>query len=519
MPAPDRLSRRRSVAAAVTATAVALAVGELVAGLARGMKSPVEAVADAVIEDAPASVTKFGIETFGKNDKLALVIGILVTLAIVGVVVGLLARRRRWVVPVAFAGFGAVGVSASLRDEPFVAGVPALFAAAAGIGVAFLLLRLAEAEPAAEAAAETQDDDRSSAVLDRRGFVLGSAAFVAAAGVAAAGGRALRARFSAAKSRAALILPSARQPLAAAPAAASFDVEGLAPLYTPNDRFYRIDTALTVPQVPAEDWTLKVKGMVDREFEITFDELLDLGLVEADITLTCVSNPVGGELVGNARWLGVPLRVVLDEAGVDPDADQIVGRSVDGYTCGFPVEAAYDRDALIAVGMNGEPLPLQHGFPARLITPGLYGYISATKWLEEIELTRFDRFQQYWVPRGYAERAPVKQMSRIDVPRSGNIIEPGPTVIAGVAWAQTRGISKVEVQIDDADFVEAELAEALNDDTWRQWRLDWDATEGNHRLTVRSTDGDGRVQTDERAELLPDGASGWQSRLVTVRAA
>ena len=259
--------------------------------------------------------------------------------------------------------------------------------------------------------------------------------------------------------------------------------------------------------------------MVDREFEITFDELLDLGLVEADITLTCVSNPVGGELVGNARWLGVPLRVVLDEAGVDPDADQIVGRSVDGYTCGFPVEAAYDRDALIAVGMNGEPLPLQHGFPARLITPGLYGYISATKWLEEIELTRFDRFQQYWVPRGYAERAPVKQMSRIDVPRSGNIIEPGPTVIAGVAWAQTRGISKVEVQIDDADFVEAELAEALNDDTWRQWRLDWDATEGNHRLTVRSTDGDGRVQTDERAELLPDGASGWQSRLVTVRAA
>ena len=518
MQRPDQPSRRRSVVAAVTATAVALAVGELVAGLARAMRSPVEAVADAVIEDSPASVTKFGIETFGKNDKLALVIGILVTLAIVGVIVGLLARRRRWVVPAAFAVFGAVGVSASLRGEPLVAGVPALFAAGAGIGAALLLFRLAETETDSSAA-DTQDDDRSSALLDRRGFVLGSAAFVAAAGAAAAGGRALRSRFSAAKSRAALMLPSARQPLAAPPAAASFDVDGLAPLYTPNDNFYRIDTALTVPQVPAEDWTLRVKGMVDREFEVTFDEFLDLGLVEADITLTCVSNPVGGELVGNARWLGVPLRVVLDEAGVDPNADQIVGRSVDGYTCGFPVEAAYDRDALIAVGMNGEPLPLQHGFPARLITPGLYGYISATKWLEEIELTRFDRFQQYWVPRGYAERAPVKQMSRIDVPRSGNIIEPGPTVIAGVAWAQTRGISKVEVQIDDDDFVEAELAEALNDDTWRQWRLDWDATEGNHRLTVRSTDGDGRVQTDERAELLPDGASGWQSRLVTVRAA
>ena len=169
--------------------------------------------------------------------------------------------------------------------------------------------------------------------------------------------------------------------------------------------------------------------------------------------------------------------------------------------------------------MNGEPLPLRHGFPARLVTAGLYGYVSATKWLAEIELTRFDRFDQYWVPRGYAERAPVKTMSRIDVPRSGQILEPGDTVIAGVAWAQTRGISKVEVRIDDGPFVEAELAEALGADTWRQWRLPWSATAGPHRLVVRATDGEGHLQTEERSEPLPDGATGWQSLLVTVAAA
>ncbi|OWY60997.1 hypothetical protein B7486_66160, partial [cyanobacterium TDX16] len=262
--------------------------------------------------------------------------------------------------------------------------------AAAVAGAATLRVLLVMARPT------EATTDGPAGVPDRRRFLVGAAAFAAVGAVAVASGRALRDRFSAAASRAALVLPGARQPLPDAASATSLEVEGLTPLHTPNDEFYRIDTALSVPQVPVEGWSLKVSGMVDQPFEVDFDELTAFGLVEADITLTCVSNPVGGDLVGNARWLGVPLRRLLDEAGVQDDADQVVGRSVDGYTCGFPVEAAYDRMALVAVGMNGEPLPLQHGFPARLVTPGLYGYISATKWLEEIELTRFDEFEQYW---------------------------------------------------------------------------------------------------------------------------
>jgi hypothetical protein len=274
-----------------------------------------------------------------------------------------------------------------------------------------------------------------------------------------------------------------------------------------------------VPQVPVEGWTLRVTGMVEEPFELTFDELVDLGLVEADVTLTCVSNRLGGDLVGNARWLGVPVATLLERAGVDPAADQLVGRSVDGYTCGFPVDLARDPDrtCMVAVGMNGEPLPLEHGFPARLVTAGLYGYVSATKWLSEIELTTFADFDQYWVPRGYAERAPIKTMSRIDVPRAGEIVPAGDSVIAGVAWAQTRGISKVEVSIDDGPFQETELAAQFEDEVWRQWRLPWTATPGSHRLVVRATDGTGELQTQESADPLPDGATGWPSLIVTVR--
>jgi hypothetical protein len=269
--------------------------------------------------------------------------------------------------------------------------------------------------------------------------------------------------------------------------------------------------------VPAESWSLKVTGLVDREIEISYDELLERNLVEEDITLTCVSNTVGGGLTGTARWLGLPLRELLDEAGVDASADQIIGRSVDGYTCGFPLEAAYDRPALIAIGMNGEPLPIVNGFPARLMVPGLYGYVSATKWLTEIELSRFDAFDQYWVERGWDEQAPIKLMSRIDTPRTLAEVPAGPFVIAGVAWAQTIGISKVEVAIDGEDFREAELADELSVNTWRQWKIDWDATPGRHRITVRATDTNGDLQTETRADPFPNGASGWMSIFVDVQ--
>ena len=339
--------------------------------------------------------------------------------------------------------------------------------------------------------------------------------------VAGLGGRWLAVRFSAAAARAKVVLPRPSQPLAPVPAAASVDVLGVSPFVTPNADFYRIDTALTVPQLPTDDYELRITGMVDRELRFSFDDLLGRDVVEHDITLTCVSNTVGGNLVGNARWLGVRLDELLSEAGVQDGADQVVGRSVDGYTCGFPLEAATDgRNAMVAFGMNGEPLPLEHGFPARLVVPGLYGYVSATKWLVEIEVTTFEDFEQYWVPRGYADRAPIKLMSRIDTVDGLDTLTRGPdgtAAIGGVAWAQTRGISKVEVQVDDGDWQPAELGEALNADTWRQWAFRWTpAATGRSTVRCRATDSEGVIQTDERSEPLPDGASGHHQIVVFI---
>ena len=356
-------------------------------------------------------------------------------------------------------------------------------------------------------------------VLVRSGGLL---AVLALAGTGAgAVGRALKSRFGAAESRANLTLPAAAEPLAPIPDGVNAGVDGISPFTTPNADFYRIDTALTVPQLPAEDYELRITGMVDNELTFTFDDLVKRDVVEYDITLTCVSNTIGGGLVGNARWLGVRLDELLAEAGVQAGADQVVGRSIDGYTCGFPLEAATDgRNAMVAFGMNGEPLPLEHGFPVRLVVPGLYGYISATKWLVEIELTTFEEFEQYWVPRGYADKAPIKLMSRIDtVDGLGTLTRgaDGTAAIGGVAWAQTRGISNVEVKIDDAEWMAAELGEALNDDTWRQWAYRWTpGATGRSSISVRATDGDGMIQTDERSEPLPDGASGHHQIVVFV---
>jgi len=313
--------------------------------------------------------------------------------------------------------------------------------------------------------------------------------------------------------RAKVVLPKAKAPIAPLDVPKfSAGVDGVTPFVTPNRDFYRVDTALEVPQVAIDGWSLTVKGLVDTELTFTYDELLRRDLVEADLTLTCVSNEVGGNLAGNARWLGVPLRELLEEAGVGGDADQIVGRSVDGYTCGFPVTALDDdRTALVAVGMNGEPLPVDHGFPARLLVAGLYGYVSATKWLTEIELTTFDSFQQYWVPRGWDAEAPIKTFSRIDTPAGLKRIPVGRNPIAGVAWAQTRGISRVEVKVDDGPWADAELKPVPNDETWCQWVLPYDFSAGSHTIVCRATDGTGEPQTEDRAAPRPNGASGWHS--------
>jgi DMSO/TMAO reductase YedYZ molybdopterin-dependent catalytic subunit len=305
---------------------------------------------------------------------------------------------------------------------------------------------------------------------------------------------------------------------ASAPAGAALHVTDLSPFITPNSEFYRVDTALIVPAVPAEDWTLRIHGMVDREVTLDFEQLLALDLIERDITLTCVSNEVGGSYVGNARWVGAPLAALLEEAGIDPAADQLVSRSVDGFTVGTPTAAVTDgRDAMLAVQMNGEPLPLEHGFPVRMVVPGLYGYVSATKWISELELTTFDAFDPYWVRRGWAPQAAIKTQSRIDTPRPLAKVPAGPAVIAGVAWAQHRGIDRVEVRVDAGPWREADLAAQDTVDTWRQWRLDWDAAEpGSHTLQVRATDATGATQTSDRAEPFPDGATGQHQLVVTV---
>ncbi len=295
------------------------------------------------------------------------------------------------------------------------------------------------------------------------------------------------------------------------------EVGGISPIITPNSDFYLIDTAISKPVVRADTWRLQVTGMVDNPYTLNFDELLAMGLVEEAVTLSCVSNQVGGNLVGNAVWRGVPLRAVLDRAGVQRGATQIVGRSVDNWNSGFPTALAYDgRVALVAVAMNGDPLPRDHGFPVRLVVAGLYGYVSATKWLEEIRLTTWEGFDSYWVPRGWAKEGPIKTQSRIDVPRNRSRISAGRVAVAGVAWAPSRSIERVEVQIDDGPWQRAELSLNMSINSWRQWLYAWDATRGNHQIRVRATDGGGRTQTSQRTSPAPNGASGWHTISVSV---
>ncbi len=491
----------------------ALAAAELVAGLVDGV-SPVVSVGDAVIDHVPRFVEDLAIDVFGAADKAALIVGILVVLVLVAAGVGRLSADRPRVATGVIAGLGVVGVVAARADGTALtfARDAAPSVVGAGVGIAVLLAGRRWDEGPLDASVAA-----GAPLLDRRrflGFVVAAGAVAASAGAL---GRYLQRTGGAAASRAAVVLPRPRRPLPAVPGGADLGVDGVGPFVTPNRDFYRIDTALLVPQVRTEGWTLRVHGMVDRELELTFDELLARDLVEADVTLTCVSNEVGGDLVGNARWLGARLDDLLREAGVQPGATQVVPRSADGFAAGFPTEVALDgRDALVAVGMNGEPLPIQHGFPARIVVPGLYGYVSATKWLTEIELTRLEDFDSYWVRRGWAKQAPIKTESRIDTPRSGAELRPGRVAVAGVAWAQTRGIRRVEVRVDDGPWRKARLGSGVSDDTWRQWVYEWDADEGDHTLAVRATDGDGDTQTDDREPLIPDGATGWHTIEVSV---
>ncbi|MET0143175.1 MAG: molybdopterin-dependent oxidoreductase [Ilumatobacteraceae bacterium] len=514
-----RPSRVFSLLAGLVVAGVALAVAELLAGLNRAWRSPVLDVGDRLIDAAPPFVKEFAIETFGTNDKPALLIGIGAFLAVYAAVVGLIALRHRFVVGVVgVALFGAIGswASSSRRvSTPWHAVLPSVLGAAAGIGALWLIHESLRSQPTGEGPAVSAGATGRRQFLHHSGLVLGTLAIGAA--VVGGLGRQLGKRFNAAGSRADVVLPPPVDRLPALPASVDVGVDGMTPFVTPNATFYRVDTALTAPQVPAEGYTLTIKGMVDKQIELSYEDLLDREMIERDITLTCVSNTVGGSYVGNARWLGTRLDTLLQEAGVQPGADQVVGRSIDGFECGFPVANAMDgRDAMIAVGMNGEPLPIEHGFPARLVVPGLYGFVSATKWLTEIELTTFADFDHYWLRRGWAQKAPIKLMSRIDTPRGLAKVAAGMVPIAGVAWAQTVGIAAVEVNIDGSGWQAAQLADAPSKDTWRQWVFPWNATSGRHSIAVRATDATGAIQTDERAEPIPDGASGHHQIVVIV---
>ncbi|MFE1287423.1 molybdopterin-dependent oxidoreductase [Streptomyces sp. NPDC058751] len=512
----------------------ALAVAELVAAAVRPQSSPVIAVGGASIDATPAAVKDWAIRHFGTDDKLVLRLGILTVLTVLALVLGVLAVRFRRAGVSGVLLFGAVGAAAAVGrpDSTGLADVlPSVVGALAGALLLYVLTGRLTTVRRPPVSGHEEVPEKAGAGLpasagwDRRGFVLVAASAAAASAVVGGAGRSLNASRGqdAVASRDKVVLPRPGSPAEPVPARAALRVPGISPFTTPNSSFYRVDTALAVPKVDATTWRLRVHGQgVLRAATYSFDDLLRRELIERDITLTCVSNEVGGPYAGNARWIGVRLADLLAECGVKPPsrggpADQLVARSVDGMTIGSPVEDLMDgRDALLALGMNGEPLPFAHGFPVRMVVPGLYGFVSACKWIEDIELTTFDAYDPYWVKRGWARRAPVKTASRIDTPKPFARPDAGTVMIAGVAWAQHRGIDKVEVRVDDGPWQQAHLAAEDTRDTWRQWSFPWRATPGSHTLTVRATDRTGTVQTDRRTRTIPDGASGWHSVVVTV---
>jgi DMSO/TMAO reductase YedYZ molybdopterin-dependent catalytic subunit len=560
---------------------VALGVGQLIAGIGRPQGSPVAAVGGAAIDGAPPAVKNFAISAFGSHDKMVLVLGILVVLAVLSAAIGIAATHRLRNGYIGLALFAVIGLAAALTrpDAELWDVLPTLIGALAG---AYTLSRLVlvagrrsprrlapggtppalpprpdrtrgaphpdvsrpdfivPADPARadqpepEAAAQSGPSAehppaprfRSGPPADeprqppwqpgRRSFLTASAVALAAGGVGALAGRALTERSSVSTALSHIRFPPAAHPVPPLPPGTDLDIKGLSSFITPNSAFYRVDTALILPQVAPQTWQLRIHGMVEREITLSYHDLLKRPLIEDWITLCCVSNPVAGPYIGNAKWLGASLASLLRAARPQAGADQLLCTSTDGFTSGTPLATVLDgRDALLAVAMNGAPLPVAHGFPVRMVTPGLYGYVSATKWVTDIKVTTFRGNYAYWAQRGWSQRAPIKTESRIDVPGGGSV-SAGPRQVAGVAWAQHKGIDAVHVRVDRGPWHQARLATVPGIDTWRQWAWDWDAARGNHLIEARATDATGYTQTALQEPPEPNGASGYPSVTVSV---
>lgn len=495
------MNRARHALTGVLAAIAGMAAGHLVASFTGAAASPVLAVGSTVIDLTPTPVKEWAVARFGTADKPILLAVVLLATLAAAAGVGLLFRRNRALGALALAGLVALSAVAALTRPAAYAGdlLPAGTTLAVGVVV---LLGLNRQAPSPDG------------VPSRRSFLLGAAGVTLGSALAAVGGQVR----SAARTVRDVVLPRPASPAPPLPAGLEATVPGVSPLQTPNADFYRVDVNLTVPRVDVGSWRLEIGGMVERPLTLTFDELAALPLVERDITLTCVSNEVGGGYVGSARWLGVRVSDLLDRVGLSGPADQVLSTAVDGFTISTPLAALRDgRDALVAIGMNGEPLPDAHGFPARLVTPGLYGFVGATKWLTRLTLTTYAAQLAYWTERQWATDAPIKTSSRIDTPAPLSTIPAGRTAIGGVAWAQHRGVGKVEVRVDGGAWQPARLGPDIGIDSWRQWFLPWDATPGLHRLAVRATDLRGETQTERRVTPFPNGSSGIQEVVVTVR--
>jgi DMSO/TMAO reductase YedYZ molybdopterin-dependent catalytic subunit len=505
----------------VAATAAALGTAELLAGILPSATSLLASVGQVVVDLQPPGAKDFMVSLFGTNDKLALEVFIVFVSLAIGAGLGVLARRSFLLASLGFAAFGVIGFIAALGDPVALGEITAIVAAlSVAVGLLVLNWLLSRSGALATSPVEAGGTPSRPQMPDwsRRAFMVRAGAVgVVAVGAGLFGRMLLEGQRTSPVGVGPQVPPASDT---VAPLTPDEDlsptIPALTPIVMPNDRFYRIDTALLVPNVDTADWTLRVFGMVDRETILTWQQLIALPMFEQYVTIACVSNEVGDKLVGNAKWTGVRLRDVLDLAGVQAAATQLVGRSVDGFTVGMPTAWVMDtsREPMIALKMNDQPLPRNHGYPARLIVPGLYGYVSATKWLKELELTTLEAFNAYWVPLGWAKEAPILTQSRIDTPRGG--VAAGATVpIAGVAWAPDRGISKVEVSIDGA-WQEAKLSTPISKATWVQWVLPWTTTAGRHVIQVRATDGSGAVQEETPSPPAPDGARGWHTVTIDV---